>query len=500
MDECTPFFKTPSTDAHNTKYGDTVATSTTNTKPRDKWGSKLGFVMAAAGSAVGLGNIWKFPYTAGESGGGAFVAIYLLFVITIGFSVMLTEFAVGRKTGLSAVGAFKSKDRRWSFIGVIGVVSGLLIMGFYPVVGGWSIAYIYKIATGLLSTPDAIGDSFGSFISNPIEPLMWMGLYLLLNIVVVIRGISGGIEKAGKILMPLLFIILIVVAIKGMSLPGASAGLEFLFSPDFSKVDSSVVLAALGQAFFSLSLGMGCMITYGSYLKKKENLVQTTAMVTAMDTGVAILAGVAMFPAMFAFGMEPAAGPGLVFVVVPQLFAEMGGMIGLMFALLFFVGLSVAALTSSISLLEVVVSYLIDEKGMKRPTAVFSASAVMASLCVFASLSLGGVGPTLFGTGAFDIFDLLTDKIFLAVGGLLLCIFAGWRLNREELEKEITNDGEVSFPLFGLWYNLVKYVIPFAIAIVAIAGIKAGFDSGKGEIMLLGIGIIALGGLASKKL
>lgn len=456
--------------------------------------------MAAAGSAVGLGNIWKFPYTAGESGGGAFVAIYLLFVIFIGFSVMLTEFAIGRKTGLSAVGAFKSTDRRWTFVGVIGVVSGLLIMGFYPVVGGWALAYVQKVATGLLSTPEAIGDSFGGFISDPVQPLLWMGAYLLLNVVVVVKGISGGIEKAGKILMPLLFMILILVAVKGLTLPGAYAGVEFLFSPDFSKVDSSVVLAALGQAFFSLSLGMGCMLTYGSYLKKKENLVQTTAMVTAMDTGVALLAGLAMFPAMFAFSMEPSAGPGLVFVVVPQLFAEMGGIIGVLLALLFFVALSVAALTSSVSLLEVVVSYLIDEKGMKRPAAVLLASSVMAVMCVFASLSLGGVGPQLFETGVFDIFDLLTDKIFLAVGGMLVCIFAGWRMSREDLQKEITNDGKVSFPLFGLWYNLVKFVIPVAVAIVAFSGIKGGFDSGKGEIMLLGIAIIALAGIFSKKL
>ncbi|MCW8333280.1 sodium-dependent transporter [Vibrio sp. SCSIO 43135] len=476
-----------------------MATSNSTTKPRDTWGSKLGFVMAAAGSAVGLGNIWKFPYTAGENGGGAFIVIYLAFVIFIGFSVMLTEFAVGRKTGRAAVGAFKSTDGRWTFVGVIGVLSGLLIMGFYPVVGGWALAYVQKVAGGLLSTPEAIGDSFGGFITNPVQPLMWMGIYLLMNIVIVSRGISGGIEKAGKILMPILFLILIIVSVKGLMLPGAMAGVEFLFSPDFSKVDSGVILAALGQAFFSLSLGMGCMITYGSYLKKKENLVQTTGMVTAMDTSVAILAGIAMFPAMFALGMEPAAGPGLVFVVVPQLFAEMGG-VGVIFALLFFVGLTVAALTSSVSLLEVVVSYLIDEKGMKRSTAVLSAGAVMAVLCVFASLSLGGVGPTLFGTGAFDIFDLLTDKIFLAVGGMLVCIFAGWRLSREELEKEITNDGEVKFPLFGLWYNLVKYVIPVAVAVVAFAGISSGFDSGKGAIMLVGIGIIALTGIISKKL
>ncbi|PSW58253.1 sodium-dependent transporter [Photobacterium leiognathi] len=473
--------------------------SSSTSPSRGNWSSKIGFVMAAAGSAVGLGNIWKFPYTAGENGGGAFVAIYLLFVIFIGFSVMLTEFAVGRKTGLSAVGAFKTTDRRWTFVGIMGVLSGLLIMGFYPVVGGWAIAYIYKISTGLLSQPTAIGDSFSGFIADPMQPLFWMGLYLLLNIFVVIRGVSGGIEKAGKILMPLLFIILIIVSVKGLTLPGAMAGLEFLFKPDFSKIDSSVVLAALGQAFFSLSLGMGCMLTYGSYLRKKENLVQTTAMVTAMDTGVALLAGIAMFPAMFAFSMEPSAGPGLVFVVVPQLFAEMGG-IGFILALLFFIGLSVAALTSSVSLLEVVVAYLIDEKGFSRVTAVISASIVMALLCILASLSIGGLGPKLFDTGAFDIFDLLTDKIFLAVGGMLVCLFAGWRLDRSELKKEITNDGKVSFPLFNLWYALIKYIIPVAIAIVAISGVKAGFDSDKGDIMLLGLAIIALCGVFSKKL
>ncbi|WP_318504622.1 sodium-dependent transporter [Photobacterium leiognathi] len=473
--------------------------SSSTSPSRGNWSSKIGFVMAAAGSAVGLGNIWKFPYTAGENGGGAFVAIYLLFVIFIGFSVMLTEFAVGRKTGLSAVGAFKTTDRRWTFVGIMGVLSGLLIMGFYPVVGGWAIAYIYKISTGLLSQPTAIGDSFSGFIADPMQPLLWMGLYLLLNIFVVIRGVSGGIEKAGKILMPLLFIILIIVSVKGLTLPGAMAGLEFLFKPDFSKIDSSVVLAALGQAFFSLSLGMGCMLTYGSYLRKKENLVQTTAMVTAMDTGVALLAGIAMFPAMFAFSMEPSAGPGLVFVVVPQLFAEMGG-IGFILALLFFIGLSVAALTSSVSLLEVVVAYLIDEKGFSRVTAVISASIVMALLCILASLSIGGLGPKLFDTGAFDIFDLLTDKIFLAVGGMLVCLFAGWRLDRSELKKEITNDGKVSFPLFNLWYALIKYIIPVAIAIVAISGVKAGFDSDKGDIMLLGLAIIALCGVFSKKL
>lgn len=466
---------------------------------RESWGSKLGFIMAAAGSAVGLGNIWKFPYTAGQNGGGAFVLIYLFFVVVIGFSVMLTEFAVGRRKQLAAVGAFKSEDRRWTFAGVLGVLSGLLIMGFYPVIGGWALAYVAKVASGLLNTPEAISDTFSNFITNPVQPLIWMIFYLLLNVIIVVKGVASGIEKAGKVLMPLLFSILILIAIKGLMLPGAMAGMEFLFKPDFGKVDANVVLAALGQAFFSLSLGMGIMITYGSYLPKKENLIENAAIVTAMDTAVALLAGIAMFPAMFAFGMEPAVGPGLVFVVVPTLFAEMGG-IGPIFAGLFFVALSVAALTSSVSLLEVVVAYLMDEKKFARPKAVITASTVMAIMCVLASLSLGDIGPKLFGTGAFDVFDLLTDKIFLAIGGLLSCVFATWKLSKDDLRREVTNEGDIEFGIFEFWYALVKYIIPVTIAIVAFSGIKSGIDSGSGAIMMVGIAIIGLVAAFSKKL
>lgn len=465
---------------------------------RENWGSRLGFIMAAAGSAVGLGNIWRFPYTAGANGGGAFVLIYLLFVVVIGFSVMLTEFAVGRRKNLAAVGAFKSVDKKWTYVGVLGVVSGFLIMGFYPVVGGWALAYVGKVFTGLMNTPDAIGSTFEGFITNAWEPLIWMGIYLVLNILIVSRGISSGIEKAGKVLMPILFGILIIISIRGLTLPGAWAGMEFLFKPDFSVIDGNVILAALGQAFFSLSLGMGCMITYGSYLKKSENLVSNAAIVTGMDTAVALLAGIAMFPAMFAFNMEPTAGPGLVFVVVPTLFAEMGG--GVIFAGLFFVALSVAALTSSVSLLEVVVAYLMDEWKFSRVKAVVSSSAVMAVLCILASLSLGGLGPVLFGKGAFDVFDLLTDKIFLAIGGMLLCIFAGWRLDKKELQDEVTNNGQVKFGLFDVWHQLVKFDIPLVIAIVAIGGIMDGFDAGAGPIMVIGLFIIRFFALISKKL
>ncbi|MDD2482493.1 MAG: sodium-dependent transporter, partial [Lutispora sp.] len=398
---------------------------------RENWGSRFGFIMAAAGSAVGLGNIWRFPYLTGQNGGGAFIVIYLGCILFIGLSIMLAEFAVGRRSGLAAVGAYKSFSDRWTFAGVMGVLSAFFIMGFYPVVGGWSMAYIVKSFTGLLSVPEAIGDVFGGFIGNPVQPLIWMAIYLVINVLIVARGVSGGIEAAGKILMPSLFVLLILVAIKGLTIPGSSAGLAFLFKPDWSLVTGQTFLAALGQAFFSLSLGMGCMITYGSYLNKQEKLPSNALIVVSMDTTVALLAGVAMFPALFAFGMEPAAGPGLVFVVIPQIFAQMGG-IAPLFSAVFFVALFIAALTSSVSLLEVVVAYLMDQKKMQRKPAVYGTAVVMAVLCVLASLSLGVMsGVTVFGVGAFDFFDILTDKIFLAIGGMLLAIFTGWFMKKE---------------------------------------------------------------------
>lgn len=464
---------------------------------RDNWGSRIGFIMAAAGSAVGLGNIWRFPYTAGANGGSAFILIYLVFVFVIGLSVMIAEFAVGRRTSLAAVGAFKSVSPNWTFVGVLGVISAFFIMGFYPVVGGWALAYVVKSVTGLLAEAGAIGDAFGVFIGNPVEPLFWMIAFLLINIVIVAQGISGGIEKAGKVLMPTLFILLILVAIRSMTLPGSGAGLAFLFRPDFSMVTGETYLAALGQAFFSLSLGMGCMITYGSYLSKEERLPSNALIVTALDTGVALLAGLAIFPALFAFGLEPTAGPGLVFVVVPTIFAQMGG-IGVLFSVLFFVALTVAALTSSVSLMEVVVSYLIDQRQMERKKAVYGTGAVMAVAGILSSLSLGIMsGFTLFGVGVFDFFDILTDKIFLAIGGMLLAIFVGWAMKKEDLKDELTNGGTVEFGLFNVWYNLVKYVIPVAVAIVAVAGIISITQT---SLMIFGVLVIVALAAVSKKL
>jgi len=464
---------------------------------RENWGSRIGFLMAAAGSAIGLGNIWRFPYLTGMNGGSAFILIYLFFVFVICLSVMLAEFAIGRNTGKAAVGAYKSTSRNWTFAGVIGVLSGFLIMGFYPVVGGWALAYIFKSVTGLLTTPEAIGDTFGAFITSTTEPLLWMIIFIVLNVLIVARGVTKGIEAAGKILLPMLFFILILIAIRGLTLEGASKGLEFLFKPDFSKVTGQTFLAALGQAFFSLSLGMGCMITYGSYLNKSENLPQNAAIVTAMDTSAALLAGLAMFPAMFAFGFEPTAGPGLVFVVVPSIFAQLGAL-GPVLSAFFFVALVVAALTSSVSLLEVVVAYLMDERHWPRKKAVYVSSAIMTAMCVLASLSLGSMsGVTFLGVGAFDFFDILTDKIFLAIGGMFLAIFTGWFVDKEVLRQELTNGGTVSFALFEVWHNLIKYVIPVVIAVIAVSGILSISQKG---LMIFGLAMIAVLALFSKKL
>ena len=469
----------------------------TEKKARENWGSRFGFLMAAAGSAVGLGNIWRFPYLTGMNGGGAFIVIYLGCILFVGLSIMLAEFAVGRKTGLAAVGAYKAQNRNWTFAGALGVLSGFFIMGFYPVVGGWSLAYMVKSVTGLLAAPEAIGDYFGAFISAPVEPLVWMVIYLAINIFIVAKGVAGGIEAAGKILMPMLYVLFIFLIFRSVSLPGAGAGLSYTFKPDWSVVTGQTFLAALGQAFFSLSLGMGCMITYGSYLNKKENLPSNALTVVTMDTSVALMAAIAIFPALFAFGVEPAAGPGLVFVVVPQIFAQMGG-VGVLFSVIFFLALTIAALTSSVSLLEVVVAYLMDEKGMERKKATYITSAIMCVMCILSSLSMGALsGFTIFGVGFFDFFDILTDKIFLAIGGMLLAIFVGWFMNKEELKQEVTNNGEVSFGLFEAWYFMVKYVIPVLIAVVAYTGITA---IAQKSLMIFGLLVIVVLAIFSKKL
>ena len=443
---------------------------------RDQFKSRIGFIFAAAGSAVGLGNIWKFPYLAGKHGGGAFVIIYLLSVLLVGFSLMLMEFALGRNTSLAAVGAFRTLDKRFTFLGIMGVISAFLIMGFYPVVGGWSVAYVVKTLTGELASVDAasLDAVFGTLITGTFTPIFWTLIYLLMNIVIVAGGIGEGIEKASKMMMPALFVLLIILSVRSITLPGAGAGLEYMFKPDWSQVDGGIVLAALGQAFFSLSLGMGCMITYSSYLSKEENLVSTALIVPGLDTLVALLAGVVIIPATIAFGFEVGAGPGLVFVTLPAVFATMGATVGKILGLLFFILITLAALTSSMSLLEVVVSYLVDEKNMTRKKAVTLAGAVMFVMSIAASMSMGGwSGFTVMGNNLFDLFDKLTSIILMPLGGMGISIYIGWFWGKDKARAEVTNDGTVKFALFDLWFFLCRWIIPLIIGYVFVTGISS---------------------------
>ncbi len=465
---------------------------------RDSWGSKFGFIMAAAGSAVGLGNIWRFPYLAGTNGGGAFVLIYIFFVIVVGLSIMIAEYTLGRAKSRAAVGAYKAISPRWTFAGFMGVLTALLIMGFYPVVGGWATAYIFKPFTGLLASPEVAEGYFGPFISSTVEPLIWTMIYLALNIVVVAGGVSGGIEKVGKVLMPMLFILLVIVAINGLMLPGAMEGLKFLLYPDFSKVTGSTFLAALGQAFFSLSLGMGCMITYGSFLSKDEDIKGNALLVTITDTAIALIAGIAMFPSLFAYGMEPAAGPGLIFMVVPSIFAHMGGALGTIMHLLFFIAFTAAALTSSVSLMEVVVDYFIEQHTMSRKKALTITATIIVILSILSSLSMGVMSDFLIlGAGFFDVLDLLTDKVYMAIGGMFLAIAVGWSMDKEEVKKEITNNGAIPFAIFDAWYALLRYVIPIVIAIVSVTGIISVEQTG---LMVAGLISIVIMAALSKKM
>ncbi|SMG21003.1 sodium-dependent transporter [Dethiosulfovibrio salsuginis] len=438
---------------------------------REQWGSKIGFILAAAGSAVGLGNIWKFPYVTGTNGGGAFVLIYVLMVACIGFSVMLAELVIGRRAQLNAVGSFeKIKGGAWPMVGWLGLACGFLILSYYGVVGGWTIKYILHSFTGLMEIAGAgnAGEAFGGFISNPVMVVLYQAIFMFSVIWVVYRGVGEGIERYCKILMPALFILMIILIGRSVTLEGAGAGIEFYLKPDFSKVTAGTVLAALGQAFFSLSLGMGCMITYGSYLQKDISLPGAAAQVCFLDTLVALLAGLVVFPAVFAFGVEPGAGPGLTFITLPGIFSKMPG--GMMWSGLFFLLLFVAALTSAISLLEVACSYFID-KGWTRAKAAWTMGTLIFLLGIPSAISLGG-GLKIGGKDFIDAAGFMTDQIMMPIGGLLICVFVGWVI-KDIAKEELTNNGKLPlFAGFDAWVMFVKFVAPLSILYIFITGLK----------------------------
>ncbi|MGM0496709.1 MAG: sodium-dependent transporter [Bacteroidota bacterium] len=441
---------------------------------RDSFGTKFGVIAAAAGSAVGLGNIWRFPYVAGENGGGAFILIYLLFIIAIGMPVMLSEFTIGRRAQRNAFGSFKrlAPNTYWYLIGLLGVVAAFVILSFYSTVAGWTLEYIYLSFSNAFAekNPDQLTTMFETFKAGTFRPILWQLVFMVLTAWIVIAGVKKGIEKYAKILMPILLLLIIVLDIRAITLPGASEGLEFLFSPDFSKLDTNSILEALGQAFFSLSIGMGTLITYGSYINKKQNLTSTAINVSAADTIIAILAGIAIFPAVFAFGIEPNAGPDLIFRTLPNIFQQMPG--GYFFSLTFFILLGVAALTSSISVLEVVVAYFVEELGILRKRATIIAAVSITVLGVMSTMSWGVMGDVrIFDFNIFELLDFTASSVFLPIGGVFIVVFLGWYLGKKHIKEEITSDGLYKAKLTNIFVLIIKFLAPIAIAMVFLHGI-----------------------------
>lgn len=445
-------------------------------KDRGNFGSKLGVILASAGSAVGLGNIWRFPYETGNHGGAAFILIYLGCILLLGLPIMIAEFLIGRHSQANTARAYQilAPGTQWRWVGRMGVLAGFLILGYYSVVAGWTLEYIFEAVSNSFAgkTPAEFISSFQSFSSNPWRPALWLTLFLLATHFIIVKGVEKGIEKSSKIMMPTLFIIILVLVGCSVTLPGASRGIEFLLKPDFSKVDGNVFLGAMGQAFFSLSLGMGCLCTYASYFSKDTNLTRTAFSVSIIDTFVAVLAGFIIFPAAFSVGIQPDAGPSLIFITLPNVFQQAFSgipVLAYIFSVMFYVLLALAALTSTISLHEVVTAYLHEEFNFTRGKAARLVTAGCILLGVLCSLSLGVTKDfTIFGLGMFDLFDFVTAKLMLPLGGLLISIFTGWYLDKKLVWSEITNNGTLKVPIYKLIIFILKYVAPIAISVIFI--------------------------------
>lgn len=441
---------------------------------RDSFGSRFGVIAATAGSAIGLGNIWRFPYVAGENGGAAFLIIYLGFVLLIGIPVMLSEFTIGRSAQRNAFGSFRklAPGRPWYLIGMMGVVAAFMILAFYTAVAGWTLEYIFQsIINGFEGlSSQQLNDMYFSFIGSPWRPLLWFFVFMSFTALIIMSGVQKGIEKYTKILMPVLLLLLVVLVVRAVTLPGASGGISFLFKPDFSKITTSTILEALGQAFFSLSIGMGTLVTYGSYIQKKDNLGSTAVSVAFADTFIAILAGLAIFPAVFAFNIEPGSGEGLVYITLPNIFQQMPG--GYFFSLMFFVLLGVAALTSTISVLEVIVAFFVEELRLGRKAATLLATSsvsILGVMCVLSTSSMADV--KLFGFTVFDLMNFTSANILLPLGGFFIVIFVAWYYGREKAGNELSNDGKLKTRYLPFYMFIIKYLAPLAIAFIFLQGV-----------------------------
>lgn len=442
-------------------------------KQRENFGSKLGIIMATAGSALGLGNIYRFPCEAGANGGGAFLIVYLAIALVIGTPLMISEFVIGRRSHSNPIGAFRllsGKRNVWPVVGYLGVLCAFLILAFYTTVAGWTLGYLGKSVANHFAGQDLgqIQAQFTAFTNHPWLPLLCQMLFLAMTAFVVARGVKNGIERWSKILMPMLLVIMVVLCVKSLTLSGAGDGLRFLFRPDFSKIDGHVLISALGQSFFSLSIGMGALITYGSYIGSKDNMTSSAVSVVLADTLVAVLAGVIIFPAAFTFGIQPEAGASLAFTTLPMIFQQMTG--GYIFCLLFFLLLVIATLTSTISLLEVIVAALSEELQISRTKAAIVGALGTAVIGLLATLSFrDGSSLLVGGKTVFDLLDHLTASYFMPIGGLLIVLFVGWKMKRADVMDELTNDGSLRAGIRRGIYLIIRFLAPVAIAVIFVS-------------------------------
>ena len=429
--------------------------------------------MAAAGGAVGLGNIWRYPYMLGENGGGAFLLLNLIFVLAFGIPLIMSEVVIGRRSQSNVVGAYRKLGGKkgWTIIGYFSLISALLLYSFYSVVSGWTLNYIVLACTNQLSglTPEQVTETFTTFTTGTFWPIFYQLIFLIITALVITFGVQKGIEKVSKVLMPLLFLLLMFMCVRSLTLPAAKQGLHFVFSPDFCKLSINGVLEALGQSFFSLSIGVGAMVTYGSYIRKEDSIFKTSAMIAVCDLLVAVAAGVVIFPAVFSFGMDPASGPELVYVVLPNVFNSMPA--GGLFAVIFFVLLSIAALTSTISLQEILVAYTVEERHWSRRKSSIISMSIIFVVGIFCTLSFGPLSDfKILDYTIFELFDHVTASYLLPIGTLAMTIFLGWFYPKTEIKDEITNGGTLKGKLFELYYFILRYVAPIAMVIILATG------------------------------
>ena len=440
---------------------------------RANFGSRLGVILATAGSAVGLGNVWRFPYMTGENGGAVFIIIYVMCVLLLGIPCMISEFIIGRHGRANTARSYTEMagGSPWSFIGYMGVLTGFLITGYYAVVAGWCMQYIWASLIGhMQGSPEYFQTYFAELSTDPVKPVLWTVIILGITYLIIEHGVRDGIEKASKLMMPTLFILLLVIVVAACMLPGAEKGIDFLFRPDFSKISGNVFQAALGQSFYSLSIAMGCLCTYASYFSKHTNLTNSAVQIGVIDCLVAILAGLMIFPAAFSVGVNPDSGPSLIFITLPNVFAQAFAgvpMLGYVISLLFFVLLTLAALTSLMSLHEVSTAFFHEEFVMTRKKAALLVTVTTSVIGALCSLSLGAVdGMVFFGKSLFDWFDFITGQIFLPIVGFLTCVFIGWFVPHKVVRDEFTNWGTLRGRFFHLYIFLVKYVCPLAILFI----------------------------------